>query len=121
MDRLLEATYGVEQRRFWWTGLRAFVGPLAAEATRGLTAAQASITSIPFAAATFDLVTALDVLYSLSEAEEAAALAEITASSSRAARSSSMSRRFLSCAAIHSIFGAEVRRSTRRQLPSTVF
>jgi len=77
MDRLLEATYGVEQRRFWWTGLRAFVGPLAAEATRGLTAAQASITSIPFAAATFDLVTALDVLYSLSEAEEAAALAEI--------------------------------------------
>ena len=40
MDRLLEATYRVEQRHFWWTGLRAFVGPLAAEATRGLTAAR---------------------------------------------------------------------------------
>ena len=70
MDRLLEATYRVEQRHFWWTGPRAFVGPLAAEATRGLTAARI-----------------LDC----------------------GCGSSSMSRRFLSCAAIHSIFGAGFR------------
>ena len=160
MDRLLEATYLVEQRHFWWTGLRAFVGPLAAEATRGLTAArildcgcgtganlqmlesygrawgfdlsfrglefahgygqrrvaQASITSIPFAAATFDLVTALDVLYSLSEAEEAAALAEIH----RILKPGGTL--IVNVAALrilrgnHSVFGSEVRRSTRRRL-----
>ena len=160
MDRLLEATYRVEQRHFWWTGLRAFVGPLAADATRGLTAArildcgcgtganlqmlesygrawgfdlsfrgleyahgygqrrvaQASITGIPFAAATFDLVTALDVLYSLSEAEEAAALAEIH----RILRPGGTL--IVNVAALpilrgnHSIFGSEVRRSTRRRL-----
>ncbi len=121
MDRLLEATYRVEQQHFWWKGLRGFVRPLVAEATsgrpnprildcgcgtganlimlgefghasgfdvsfRGLElahqygqrrVAQASIARIPFGDASFDLVTAFDVLYSLSEDEEAAALTEI--------------------------------------------
>ena len=35
MDRLLEATYRVEQQHFWWKGLRGFVRPLLAEATAG--------------------------------------------------------------------------------------
>jgi SAM-dependent methyltransferase len=160
MDRLLEATYRVEQQHFWWKGLRGFVRPLVADATAGLQAArildcgcgtganlimlgefgqasgfdasfrglelahqygqrrvaQASIARIPFGDAAFDLVTALDVLYSLSEEEEATALSEI--------------RRVLkpggtlivNVAALrilrgnHSVFGAEVRRSTRRRL-----
>jgi SAM-dependent methyltransferase len=160
MDRLLEATYRVEQQHFWWKGLRGFVRPLVADATAGRRAArildcgcgtganlimlgefgqasgfdasfrglefaheygqrrvaQASIARIPFGDAAFDLVTAFDVLYSLSEVEEAAALSEI--------------RRVLkpggtlivNVAALrilrgnHSVFGAEVRRSTRRRL-----
>lgn len=160
MDRLLEATYRVEQRHFWWTGLRRFVRPLVADALAGRShprildcgcgtganlvmlgefgrasgfdlsrdglgfarrygqrrLAQASITHVPFTDSTFDLVTALDVLYSLNEADEAIALAEI--------------RRVLkpgcclivSVAALnvlrgnHAIFGAERRRSTRRRL-----
>jgi SAM-dependent methyltransferase len=160
MDRLLEATYRVEQRHFWWTGLRAFARPLVAAATagrpnprildcgcgtganlvmlgeygrasgfdlswRGLEFAQqygqrrvahASMTRIPFTDATFDLVTAFDVLYSLAEPDEAAAIAEM--------------RRVLkpggtlivNVAALsllrgnHAVFGAEVRRSTRRRL-----
>ena len=32
MDRLLEATYRVEQQHFWWKGLRAFARPLVADA-----------------------------------------------------------------------------------------
>jgi SAM-dependent methyltransferase len=160
MDRLLEATYRVEQRHFWWTGLRAFAGPLVAEATRGVRdprildcgcgtganlqmletsgrawgfdlsfrgleyahrygqrrVAQASITQIPFADATFDLVTAFDVLYSLPEDEEAAALAEIL----RVLEPGGTL--IINVAALrilrgnHSVFGAEVRRSTRRRL-----
>jgi SAM-dependent methyltransferase len=160
MDRLLEATYRVEQRHFWWTGLRRFVRPLVADALAGRSnprildcgcgtganlvmlgefgrasgfdvsrhglefargygqrrLAHASITRVPFAADTFDLVTALDVLYSLSESDEAIALAEI--------------RRVLKpgCCLIvnvaalgvlrgnHAVFGAELRRSTRRRL-----
>jgi SAM-dependent methyltransferase len=35
MDRLLEATYRVEQRHFWWAGLRSFVRPLVADALAG--------------------------------------------------------------------------------------
>ncbi len=35
MDRLLEATYRVEQQHFWWQGLRGFVRPLIAEALAG--------------------------------------------------------------------------------------
>ncbi len=160
MDRLLEATYRVEQQHFWWKGLRGFVRPLVADATAGRQAArildcgcgtganlvmlgefgqasgfdasfrglelaheygqrrvaQASIARIPFGDAAFDVVTAFDVLYSLSEEEEAAAMSEI--------------RRVLkpggtlivNVAALrilrgnHSVFGAEVRRSTRRRL-----
>ena len=121
MDRLLEATHRVEQRHFWWTGLRAFVGPLAAEATRGLTAARildcgcgtganvdllsrfgraygfdlsavglrlgreagrtrlarATVTAAPFPSAAFDLVSSFDVLYSLEDGDERAALSEM--------------------------------------------
>jgi SAM-dependent methyltransferase len=160
MDRLLEATYQVEQRHFWWTGLRSFVRPLVAEALAGRSnarildcgcgtganlvllsefgrasgfdlswrglefartygqrrTAQASMTHIPFAADTFDLVTAFDVLYSLREEDETRAIAEI--------------RRVLkpggtlivNVAALtilrgnHAVFGSEVRRSTRRRL-----
>lgn len=160
MDRLLEATYRVEQQHFWWKGLRGFVRPLVADALsgrldprildcgcgtganlvmlgefghasgfdltfRGLEfahaygqrrVAQASITEMPFCNQTFDLVTAFDVLYSLTEEQETAGLAEI--------------RRVLkpggtlivNVAALpilrgnHSLFGAEVRRSTRRRL-----
>jgi ubiquinone/menaquinone biosynthesis C-methylase UbiE len=39
--------------------------------------AQASITDIPFGDASFDLVTAFDVLYTLTEAQESAATAEM--------------------------------------------
>ena len=160
MDRLLEATYRVEQQHFWWKGLRGFARPLVADALsgrpdprildcgcgtganlvmlgefghasgfdltfRGLElaheygqrrVAQASITEMPFGDEAFDLVTAFDVLYSLTEEQETAGLAEI--------------RRVLkpggtlivNVAALrilrgnHSLFGAEVRRSTRRRL-----
>jgi SAM-dependent methyltransferase len=160
MDRLLEATYRVEQRHFWWTGLRSFVRPLVADALagrsnprildcgcgtganlvlladfgratgfdlswRGLefaqrygrrSVAQASMTGIPFADASFDLVTAFDVLYSLTEAEEATAVREmfrvlkpggsiiVNVAALRILRGN------------HSIFGDERRRSTRRRL-----
>ena len=78
--------------------------------------AQASITDIPFGGARFDLVTAFDVLYSLSEEQEAAALREmfrvlkpggtliVNVAALRMLRGN------------HSVFGAEVRRSTRRRL-----
>ena len=160
MDRLLEATYRVEQQHFWWKGLRGFARPLVADALAGLPdplildcgcgtganlvmlgefghasgfdltfrglelaheygqrrVAQASITEMPFGDDAFDLVTAFDVLYSLTEEQETAGLAEI--------------RRVLkpggtlivNVAALrilrgnHSLFGAEVRRSTRRRL-----
>src|SRR5687767_4772637 len=36
MDRLLEATYRVEQSHFWWHGLRSFVRPIIADATAGV-------------------------------------------------------------------------------------
>jgi SAM-dependent methyltransferase len=160
MDRLLEATYRVEQQHFWWKGLRGFVRPLVADAIagrpdrrildcgcgtganlvmlgefghasgfdasfRGLEFAhaygqrrvvQASITRMPFGDAAFDLVTAFDVLYSLSEEEEAAALSEIQ----RVLKSGGTL--IVNVAALrilrgnHSVFGAEVRRSTRRRL-----
>jgi hypothetical protein len=31
----VEATYRVEQRHFWWTGLRSFTRPLVADALAG--------------------------------------------------------------------------------------
>jgi len=160
MDRLLEATYRVEQRHFWWAGLRSFVRPLVADALagrpnprildcgcgtganlvllgefgcaagldlswRGLEyalrygqrrVAQALITQIPFRDSAFDLVTAFDVLYSLSEEDEAVAVAEMF----RVLRPGGTL--IVNVAALeilrgnHSVFGAEVRRSTRRRL-----
>jgi SAM-dependent methyltransferase len=160
MHRLLEATYRVEQRHFWWIGLRSFVAPLLERALAGIDhprmldcgcgtganmallarygtvfgfdlspwglpyarqygqhrIANASITHIPFGDATFDLVTAFDVLYSLSEEAEAQAAAEMH----RVLRPGG--RIIVNVAALsilrgnHSVFGAEVRRSTRRRL-----
>jgi SAM-dependent methyltransferase len=78
--------------------------------------AQASITHIPFPDATFDLVTAFDVLYSLSEDEEAHAVQEML----RVLRPGGSL--IVNVAALsvlrgrHSVFGAELRRSTRRRL-----
>lgn len=77
---------------------------------------QASITHIPFADAEFDLVTVFDVLYSLSEEQEAAAVTEAR----RVLRPGG--RIIINVAALgilrgqHSVFGGEVRRSTRRRL-----
>jgi ubiquinone/menaquinone biosynthesis C-methylase UbiE len=160
MDRLLEATYRVEQRHFWWTGLRRFARPLVADALAGRShprildcgcgtganlvmlgefgratgfdvsaaglsfarkygqrrLAHASVTHVPFAGASFDLVTAFDVLYSLSEDDEAVALAEIY----RVLKPGCSL--IVNVAALdvlrgnHALFGAEVRRSTRRRL-----
>ena len=160
MDRLLEATYRVEQQHFWWKGLRDFARPLVADALadrpdprildcgcgtganlvmlgefghasgfdvsfRGLELAhrygqrrvtQARIAEVPFGDASFDLVTAFDVLYSLSEEEEAAALTEIL----RVLKPGGTL--IVNVAALrilrgnHAVFGAEVRRSTRRRL-----
>lgn len=76
----------------------------------------ASITHIPFAAATFDVATAFDVLYSLTEDQEAAAVAEIR----RVLRPGGVLVVNVAALSIlrgnHSVFGAEVRRSTRRRL-----
>jgi SAM-dependent methyltransferase len=78
--------------------------------------ANASITHIPFGDGAFDLVTAFDVLYSLSEDQEAAAIAEMF----RVLRPGGCA--IVNVAALgilrgnHSVFGHEVRRSTRRRL-----
>ena len=78
--------------------------------------AHASITHIPFASASFDLVTAFDVLYSLRDEQEASALEEIF----RVLRPGGTL--IVNVAALnvlrgnHSVFGSEVRRSTRRRL-----
>lgn len=78
--------------------------------------AHASVTNIPFASATFDLATAFDVLYSLTEDQEAAALDEMF----RVLRPGGTL--IVNVAALdvlrgnHSVFGSEVRRSTRRRL-----
>lgn len=78
--------------------------------------ANASITHIPFADATFDVVTTLDVLYSLSEDQEAAAVAEML----RVLRPGGTLIVNVAALSIlrgnHSVFGEEVRRSTRRRL-----
>ena len=74
------------------------------------------MTAIPFADASFDLVTAFDVLYSLTEADEAVAVREmfrvlkpggsiiVNVAALRILRGN------------HSVFGDERRRSTRRRL-----
>lgn len=78
--------------------------------------AQASITRIPFPDDTFDLVTSFDVLYSLTEEDEAAAVAEMY----RVLRPGGAA--IVNTAALgilrgtHSIFAGEVRRSNRSQL-----
>ncbi len=78
--------------------------------------ANASITHIPFASQAFDLVTAFDVLYTLSEDQETQAVAEMF----RVLRPGR--RIIVNVAALsilrgnHSVFGHEVRRSTRRRL-----
>ena len=78
--------------------------------------AQASITDIPFASESFDLVTAFDVLYSLRDEQEASALDEMF----RVLRPGGTL--IVNVAALnvlrgnHSVFGSEVRRSTRRRL-----
>ena len=82
----------------------------------GTRLAHASITRIPFASESFDVVTAFDVLYALTEAAESAALVEmfrvlkpggaliVNVAALKALRGS------------HSVFGAELRRSTRTRL-----
>ena len=78
--------------------------------------AHASITHVPFTSGTFDLVTAFDVLYSLTEVQETAAIAEIF----RVLRPGGTL--LVNVAALkilrgsHSVFGSELRRSTRRRL-----
>jgi SAM-dependent methyltransferase len=78
--------------------------------------ARASIDHIPFGAELFDLVTAIDVLYTLTEAAEADAIGDMC----RVLRPGG--HLIVNVAALgilrgnHSLFGAEVRRSTRRRL-----
>lgn len=78
--------------------------------------ARASIARIPFGSGLFDLVTAFDVLYTLTEEDEASAVADMH----RVLRPGG--RLIVNVAALgilrgnHSLFGAEVRRSTRRRL-----
>jgi SAM-dependent methyltransferase len=76
----------------------------------------ASITDVPFGDATFDVVTAFDVLYSLTEEQERTAVAEIF----RVLKPRGTLIVNVAALAIlrgnHSVFGQEVRRSTRRRL-----
>jgi ubiquinone/menaquinone biosynthesis C-methylase UbiE len=93
-----------------WTGLAFARG-------RGERAvAQASATSLPFADASFDLVTSFDVIYALADQDEAAALAEMI----RVLRSGGSL--VINVAANdllrgnHSVLSGEVRRYSRRSL-----
>lgn len=78
--------------------------------------ARASITEIPFRDESFDLVTAFDVLYCLQEDPEAKAVSEMY----RVLKPGGYSIVNLAALQIlrgnHSVFGDEVRRSTRRRL-----
>jgi SAM-dependent methyltransferase len=77
---------------------------------------QASVTDIPIGGDRFDLVTAFDVLYTLTEPQERSAVREMF----RVLRPGGTL--IVNVAALemlrgnHSVFGAEVRRSTRRRL-----
>src|SRR5512133_2727232 len=121
MDLLLEATRRVEDRHFWFRGLRRFLRPLLARAVagrrgaslldcgcgtgvnlpllarlgsawavdlnpyglaqarrRGFTrVARATVACLPFPDGSFDVVTSIDVLYSLGADDERRAVAEI--------------------------------------------
>lgn len=78
--------------------------------------AQASVTDLPFPAATFDLLTSFDVIYALHDREEGLAIAEMA----RVLRPGGAL--VLNVAALpvlrgnHSVLGGEVRRYTRRLL-----
>ncbi len=78
--------------------------------------AHASATKIPFASAAFDVVTSFDVLYCLHDNDEAAAVAEMF----RVVKPGGYLIVNVAALAIlrgnHSVFGQEVRRSTRRRL-----
>jgi SAM-dependent methyltransferase len=78
--------------------------------------AQASITHIPFGDARFDLVTAFDVLYSLDDEQESQAVSEMF----RVLRPGGYGLFNVAALSVlrgnHSVFGHEVRRSTRRRL-----
>jgi len=93
-----------------WTGL-AF-----AHARGERAVAQASATRLPFADASFDVVTSFDVIYALADADEAAALAEMQ----RVLRPGG--HLLVNVAAMeilkgnHSVLAGEVRRYTRRSL-----
>jgi len=78
--------------------------------------AHASITHIPFPDATFDVVTAFDVIYSLTEEQESMAVGEIlrVLKPGGALIVNVAALRILRGS--HSVFGAELRRSTRRRL-----
>ena len=77
---------------------------------------RASATHIPFQSERFDLVTAFDVLYTLTEEQERDAVAEMF----RVLRPGGTLLVNVAALAVlkgnHSLFGAEVRRSTRRRL-----
>ncbi len=160
MERLLEATFRVEARHFWFVGLRAFVRNLIAAAALEPSGArildcgcgtganmavlaefgapvgidlswfglhhargrgdhplvQANVARLPFHDECFDLAVALDVLSTLPEPDEAAALTEIA----RVLRPGAAL--VLNVAALralrgnHSVFGKEIRRYTRSEL-----
>jgi SAM-dependent methyltransferase len=78
--------------------------------------AQASITDIPFGDAAFDLVTAFDVLYTLTEAQERAAGREMHRVLKPGGTLIANVAALNVLRGNHSVFGAEVRRSTRRRL-----
>ena len=100
-------SFGLE---LYWSGLRFGQD----RGLRGLT--QGSVTHLPFASASIDVVTSFDVLYCLQTPEEMAAIAEMY----RVLRPGGAL--IVNVAALsmlrgdHSLFGGEVRRYTRREL-----
>lgn len=78
--------------------------------------AHASVIQIPFASAAFDVATSFDVLYCLHDEDEAAAVAEIFRVLRRGGRLIVNVAALQMLRGNHSIFGQEVRRSTRRRL-----
>ena len=160
MDALIERTFHVEQRHFWFRGFRRFVSPLVEQATAGRTSSrlldagcgtganlellrqygvpfgiellprgiqlgrargvrrlmQGSVTHLPFADASFDVVLSFDVLYCLESPEEHLAIREMF----RILRPGGSA--VINVAALdmlkgdHSALGGEVRRYTKTEL-----